>query len=142
MNTNDRRQPKVHKSLYAMSFACLAFALSLVAVAGAAASSERSAQTTLFTQCTSLTNMRWNINGKSGNRYIIETQGFNCARALKLIPALIKQQGGNGDRILKGPAGYKCLSGNRYNSPHALAGACRKGGLYSGPFFGWTPEVS
>ncbi|MBA3843105.1 MAG: hypothetical protein H0X39_10900 [Actinobacteria bacterium] len=141
MNTNDRRSHMLDKSLYAASFTCIALSLALVAVAGAAASGQRSERTTLFTQCPPLTSMHWNINGKSGNRYIVETQSFSCARALKLIPALIKQQGGYGDKILRGPAGYKCLSGERYDNPHALAGNCREGG-YSGPFFGWTPKIS
>ena len=121
----------------------LALATSLVLVASAAAAQARPARAALFTTCAPLTSLRWSVGGKSGNRYIVETQSFSCARALKLIPGLMKQQGGkNGGKTLRGPIGYKCLSGNPYNnSPLALAGQCRKGD-YSGPFFGWAPKVS
>ena len=121
----------------------VALAISLVLVASAAAAQARPARTALFTTCAPLAGLRWSVGGKSGNRYIVETQRFSCARALKLIPGLMKQQGGkNGGETLRGPVGYKCLSGNPYhNSPLALAGQCRKGD-YSGPFFGWAPKVS
>lgn len=90
----------------------VALAISLVLVASAAAAQARPARTALFTTCSPLAGLRWSVGGKSGNRYIVETQRFSCARALKLIPGLMKQQGGkNGGKTLRGPVGYKCLSG-------------------------------
>ncbi len=116
-------------------YASVVLAMSAALIGAAAAQS----QATAPQNCGTVTSLHWTVKTSkgsiSGNRYTVQQYGFSCARALSLVPGLIKQKGGEGT-VLNGPAGYHCVN-TGVRTATAIFGACFRPG--SG--FGWRPKV-